>query len=67
MRLYPYNCSEGKLTLGIGRNLDDRGITEEEALYLLNNDIEAVQKDLTNKVGVFGVLFLKKQEWYVLI
>ena len=43
LRLYPYNCSEGKLTLGIGRNLDDRGITEEEALYLLNNDIEAVQ------------------------
>lgn len=53
LRLYPYNCSEGKLTLGIGRNLDDRGITEEEALYLLNNDIEAVQKDLTNSWGVW--------------
>ena len=53
LRLYPYNCSEGKLTLGIGRNLDDRGITEEEALYLLNNDIEAVQKDLTNTWGVW--------------
>lgn len=41
LRLKPYRCSAGKLTIGVGRNLDDRGITEAEALVLLGNDIKA--------------------------
>lgn len=40
LRLKPYRCTAGKLTIGVGRNLDDRGITEDEAMYLLNNDID---------------------------
>lgn len=39
LRLKPYHCTAGKLTIGYGRNLDDRGITEEEADRLLHNDI----------------------------
>lgn len=39
LKLKPYRCSAGKLTIGVGRNIDDNGITEEEAVYLLNNDI----------------------------
>jgi lysozyme len=39
-KLKPYRCTAGKLTIGIGRNLDDVGISEEEANYLLNNDIK---------------------------
>lgn len=39
LRLKPYRCTAGKLTIGVGRNLDDRGITHEEALLLLRNDI----------------------------
>ena len=35
----PYRDTAGKLTIGIGRNLDDVGISKEEALYLLDNDI----------------------------
>ena len=42
MVLQPYKCANGFLSLGVGRNLDANGISEEEALYLLNNDIEAV-------------------------
>jgi lysozyme len=42
MVLQPYKCASGFLSLGVGRNLDANGISEEEALYLLNNDIEAV-------------------------
>lgn len=38
-RLKPYRCTAGKLTIGIGRNLEDRGITAEESAYLLSNDI----------------------------
>lgn len=41
LRLKPYRCTAGKLTIGVGRNLDDRGITESEALLLLDNDIKA--------------------------
>ena len=40
-RLKPYRCTAGKLTIGIGRNLEDRGITKEESAYLLSNDITA--------------------------
>ncbi len=40
LRLKPYRCTAGKLTIGVGRNLDDRGLTEAEALLLLDNDIQ---------------------------
>lgn len=46
VRLKPYRCTAGKLTIGIGRNLDDRGITADEAAYLLGNDLTAVQAAL---------------------
>ncbi len=45
-RLKPYEDSVGKLTIGIGRNLDDVGVTPDEALYLLNNDILKVTQAL---------------------
>ena len=44
LRLKPYYCTANKLTIGIGRNLDDVGISEDEALILLENDIIKVQK-----------------------
>jgi lysozyme len=40
LRLKPYRCTAGKLTIGVGRNLDDIGINKVEAIMLLNNDIE---------------------------
>jgi lysozyme len=46
-KLMPYKCSEGKLTIGVGRNIQDRGISEKEALYLLTEDIKACHKDLS--------------------
>lgn len=36
----------GKRTVGCGRNLDDVGITQDEASYLLNNDIARLQDEL---------------------
>lgn len=39
IRLFPYRDTMGKLTIGVGRNLDDVGITIAEARYLLDNDI----------------------------
>lgn len=40
LKLKPYRCTAGRLTIGVGRNLEDRGITESEALLLLDNDIK---------------------------
>jgi lysozyme len=45
-RLKPYRCTAGKLTIGVGRNLEDRGITAEEAAYLLANDISREEREL---------------------
>ena len=53
MRLKPYRCTEGKLTIGVGRNLDDKGISKEEALFLLRNDIVTVTTQL------------QKYDWYI--
>jgi lysozyme len=36
----------GILTIGIGRNLEDTGITAAEAYYLCNNDIDGAMADL---------------------
>lgn len=46
LRLKPYRCSAGKLTIGIGRNIDDVGISEAEAMLMLGNDIDACVDDL---------------------
>lgn len=39
LRLKPYRCSANKLSIGYGRNLEDCGITQKEAEYLLENDL----------------------------
>jgi len=54
LRLKPYRCSENYLTIGYGRNLETRGISEEEADYLLQNDIQNVVAD---------IYFIFKDEW----
>ena len=46
MRLEPYQDTVGKLTIGVGRNLDDNGISREEALLLLSNDIDQARAEL---------------------
>jgi len=46
LRLKPYRCSAGKLTIGYGRNLEDVGITEAEAEILLEHDIRRSLADL---------------------
>jgi len=37
--LKPYLCTSGKTTIGIGRNLTDKGISEAEAHILLSHDL----------------------------
>jgi len=48
IRLKLYKDSVGKNTIGVGRNLDDVGITEDEAEVLLTNDIGRAIHELSN-------------------
>ena len=62
IRLKPYRCSADKLTIGIGRNIEDVGITEEEAFYLLNNDIKKVVEQCQRNFEWFdGLNDLRKE------
>ncbi len=50
LKLKPYRCSSGKLTIGYGRNLDDNGISFKEAEMMLITDIENCKKQLSEKI-----------------
>ena len=56
---YPYVCSMGITTIGYGRNLESRGLTEEEALYLLRCDVKLADGELLDQYdyywGISGV------------
>jgi len=51
-----YKCSAGKNTIGVGRNVDDRGITVEESDFLLNNDIDLCVEELQTTFAWFNNL-----------
>lgn len=53
LKLTPYQCTAGKLTIGVGRNIEDLGITEQEAMMLLDNDIERVRHELQSNFSWF--------------
>ena len=50
LRLKPYRSTAGKLTIGFGRNLDDRGISKIEAYVLLENDIQNCERQLLDEI-----------------
>lgn len=50
LKLKPYRCTAGKLTIGIGRNLDDCGISQSEAYVMLINDIMNCEKQLQARI-----------------
>lgn len=44
---------QGYVTVGVGRNLVGRGITQVESRYLLGNDIDAVERELDERFPVW--------------
>lgn len=61
LRLMPYKCTAGKLTIGYGRNIEDTGISEEEAEYLLESDIQQCFNYLQDKTDYFTGLCEPRQ------
>lgn len=55
VRLKPYVDTVGKVSIGVGRNLTDVGITPEEAAVLLDNDIATALGSLATKPWFNGL------------
>lgn len=63
-RRHPYHCTAGKLTIGYGRNLDDNGISEQEATDMLHQDVKSVRAELEYKPW-FAILDRVRQDCIV--
>jgi lysozyme len=61
LRLKPYLDTVGKMTIGYGRNLANKGISQVEANYLFNNDIQEVIDDLVMHLDYWPTLKPKYQ------
>jgi lysozyme len=56
LRLTPYRDTANKLTVGYGRNLEDVGITREEAEMLLEHDLSTAIRQCERSFGWFSRL-----------
>lgn len=56
LELKAYKCTAGKITIGVGRNVEELGITHDEAMYLLSNDIQRVVDELLANVDCYNSL-----------
>lgn len=56
LKLKPYKCLRGKLTIGYGRNLQDRGITTLEAETMLERDLLDTKLELEDSIKFFHKL-----------
>ena len=55
-RQFPYKCSVGIQTIGYGRNLESRGLSEPEASYLLQQDVKEAEGLLYNDYDYYWQL-----------
>ena len=56
---FAYKCSAGKITVGVGRNIDPDnglGLSDDEIDYLLANDIQRVAIELQKNVPAYDSL-----------
>ena len=61
LELMPYKCTAGKLTIGVGRNIEDRGISYDEAMFLLENDLTLYHVELMKAFPVVDQLDVVRQ------
>ena len=60
-------CVDEKLSIGLGRDLSDRGISQEEAYYLAKNDIARAMLDLDQVVPWWRDMSKARRNVFVLI
>lgn len=68
LRLKPYNCTAGKLTIGYGRNLEDIGISKAEADMMFERDFARAEADVRRLCKAYDIdcEHLIEQRFYVL-
>jgi lysozyme len=62
---HAYKCSENKITIGVGRNVDKGGglgLSVDEVNYLLQNDIDRVISELNSEYDWFADLDEVRQD-----
>ena len=52
----PYKCTAGYLTIGVGRNIEERGLSDDEIDFLLDNDIEIAVREVKKNFAWFDGL-----------
>lgn len=63
MRLKPYeDVLTEDITIGVGRNLDSIGLSEDEVLYLLDNDIQRCDTELLHHFKWYSDLCRTRQD-----
>ena len=62
LRLKPYTDTVGLMTIGVGRNLAGVGISKEEAMHMLENDIDRVCDQLDNLIPWWKQLSEQRQQ-----
>ena len=65
LRLKPYRDTVGKWTIGVGRNLDDVGISKAEAMMLLDNDIARVCSELDGALSWWRTMTPDRQSVFI--
>lgn len=50
-RKFPYPDTVGKITIGVGRNLTDNGLSDDEIDYLYNNDYNEAKRQASKIPG----------------
>lgn len=68
LRLKPYRCSAGKLTIGYGRNIEDIGISKEEAYMMFESDFNRAMEEAKKLCEAFNINYrhLSESRFYVL-
>ena len=68
LRLKPYKCTAGKLTIGYGRNLEDVGISQAEADMMFERDFAIAESEVKRLCKEFNIdcESLIEQRFYVL-
>lgn len=61
LRLKPYVDTVGKMTIGVGRNLDDKGISNLTAMQMLDEDIKECVDDLRGFVWWLNLDDIRKR------
>lgn len=64
-REFPYRCTAGKLTIGFGHNLDDRGISKKIAEQILKEDIGIAVRDCYEVFQDFHLFSQGRQHAFV--